>query len=158
MAEYDLAVKSSLIVTPGGRVNGQLAVRREKIVAILSADKAAPAKRTLDVGGQPVIPGLIDTHCHFRDPGYTHKEDYGYHGKKGALQAGADADFVVLEDHEEVLHADHSHYMCGWTPSEDFLTKGRPVKTVLRGRVIMEDGNVTAEQGSGRLLTPAMMA
>jgi dihydroorotase len=79
----------------------------------------------------------------------------GYYGRKGAILPGADADLVVLDmDHEEVLHASHSHYMCGWMPSEDFNTKGRPQTTILRGRVIMQDGNVTAEKGSGKLLHP----
>lgn len=79
----------------------------------------------------------------------------GYYGRKGAIVPGADADLVVLDmDHEEVLHAEHSHYMCGWMSAEDLPSKGRPQMTVLRGRVIMEDGNVTAEKGSGRLLRP----
>ena len=80
----------------------------------------------------------------------------GYEGQKGSIAVGADADLVVLDmDHEEVLHADQSHYRCGWMPSEDFASKGRPVLTILRGNVIMRDGNVTAAEGSGRLLTPA---
>ncbi|MFI6348630.1 dihydroorotase family protein [Streptomyces sp. NPDC050560] len=79
----------------------------------------------------------------------------GYDGRKGAIVPGADADLVILDmDHEETLHASHAHYMCGWMPSEDFETKGRPRMTVLRGKVIMEDGNVTAAKGSGRLLRP----
>ena len=80
----------------------------------------------------------------------------GYDGMKGAIDVGMDADLVVLDmDHEEVLHADNSHYRCGWMPSEDFNSKGKPVTTILRGRVVMQDGNVTAAQGSGRLLTPS---
>jgi dihydroorotase len=79
----------------------------------------------------------------------------GYYGRKGVIQEGADADLVVLDmDHEEVLHAEHSHYMCGWMSAEDLPSKGRPQMTILRGSVIMEDGNVTAERGSGRLLRP----
>ncbi len=79
----------------------------------------------------------------------------GFDGRKGEISVGADADLVILDmDHEETLHAEHSHYMCGWMPSEDFETRGRPRMTILRGRVIMEDGNVTAEQGSGQLLRP----
>jgi len=80
----------------------------------------------------------------------------GYYGRKGGILIGADADLVVLDmDHEEVLHASDSHYQCGWMPSEDFNSKGKPVTTILRGRVIAQDGNVTAERGTGRLLTPA---
>jgi dihydroorotase (multifunctional complex type) len=79
----------------------------------------------------------------------------GYEGRKGAIQPGADADMVILDmDHEEVLHAEDSHYMCGWMSAEDLPSKGRPETTILRGKVIMQDGNVTAEMGSGRLLRP----
>jgi dihydroorotase len=81
----------------------------------------------------------------------------GYYGRKGCIQIGADADLVVLDmEHEETLHASHSHYRCGWMPSEDFETKGRPITTILRGKVIMQDGNVTAEKGSGKLLRPQL--
>lgn len=85
--EYDLVVKSSVILTPEGRVSGQIAVKDEKIVAVLGADEAVVATKTIDAGDKPVIPGLIDTHCHFRDPGYTHKEDY-YHGTIAAAAGG----------------------------------------------------------------------
>jgi dihydroorotase (multifunctional complex type) len=80
----------------------------------------------------------------------------GFAGRKGSIVIGADADLVVLDmDHEDVLHADQSHYRCGWMPSEDFAVKGRPVMTLLRGKVIAENGNVTAAAGSGQLLRPA---
>ena len=71
--EYDLVVKSSAIVTPSGTVSGQIAVRGEKIAGVFTGDEALPAKKTIDARSKPVIPGLVDTHCHFRDPGYTHK-------------------------------------------------------------------------------------
>jgi len=84
---FDLVVRSSQILTPGGRVNGQICVRDEKIVGILGADETVEARRVVDAGDRPVIPGLIDTHCHFRDPGYTHKEDY-YNGTIAAAAGG----------------------------------------------------------------------
>jgi dihydroorotase len=87
VTEYDLVVKSDSIVTPSGTLAGQVAVRDEVIAAILAPDEEAPAKKTIDAGSSPVIPGLIDTHCHFRDPGYTHKEDY-YHGTVAAAAGG----------------------------------------------------------------------
>ena len=35
-----------------------------------------PARETLDATGLHVLPGAIDDHVHFRDPGYPHKEDF----------------------------------------------------------------------------------
>jgi dihydroorotase len=84
---YDLIVRSSHIITPSGRVAGQVAVRDERIVALLAPGEEADADRTIDAGAKPVIPGLVDTHCHFRDPGYTHKEDFE-HGTRAAAAGG----------------------------------------------------------------------
>ena len=79
----------------------------------------------------------------------------GYSDRKGAIKVGADADLLVLDmNREEVLSAATSHYRCGWTPTEGMKIKGAPVMTIRRGEIIMENGNVTAEPGSGQLLTP----
>ena len=72
---YDLLVRSRTILTDGGRLDGAVAVRDGRIVALLAPTQAAEAARVIDVGSHEVIPGLVDTHAHFRDPGYTHKED-----------------------------------------------------------------------------------
>jgi dihydroorotase (multifunctional complex type) len=72
---YDLLVRSRTILTDGGRLDGAVAVRDGRIVALLAPNQTAEAARVVDVGSHEVIPGLVDTHAHFRDPGYTHKED-----------------------------------------------------------------------------------
>ena len=55
----------------------------------LSIDPAADASsaRVLDGQGLCAAPGLIDTHAHFRDPGYTHKEDL-HTGSLAAAKGG----------------------------------------------------------------------
>jgi dihydroorotase-like cyclic amidohydrolase len=56
---------------------------------------------------------------------------------------------------EAVITAAHGFYSkCGWTNLEGRRVTGVPVMTILRGRVIAEDGVVTAEPGSGRPVTP----
>jgi len=72
---YDLVVRSRAIVADGGRFDGAIAVHGGRIAALLGATEAIEAARVVDVGDHEVIPGLVDTHAHFRDPGYTHKED-----------------------------------------------------------------------------------
>jgi dihydroorotase len=79
----------------------------------------------------------------------------GYYPQKGSISVGADADLVVIDmDHEEVLSAENALYRCGWASTEGLKTRGAPVTTVQRGRVLFENGQVTAEAGSGRVLRP----
>ncbi len=72
---YDLVVRSRAILADGGWFDGAIAVHEGRIVALLDATAGIPAVELLDVGDHEVIPGLVDTHAHFRDPGYTYKED-----------------------------------------------------------------------------------
>ena len=75
--KVDLVVKNGWIVTPEATTRGGVAISDGKIVAI-GADAVLPdGKRVIDVGGNHILPGLIDAHVHFRDPGLTHKEDFG---------------------------------------------------------------------------------
>ena len=46
-----------------------------------------PADKVLDCGGMTAFPGLFDMHVHFRDPGYTYKEDV-FSGSEAALAGG----------------------------------------------------------------------
>lgn len=46
-----------------------------------------PADRIIDVKGASVFPGLIDAHCHLRDPGYEYREDI-VSGTKSAAKGG----------------------------------------------------------------------
>jgi dihydroorotase (multifunctional complex type) len=81
----------------------------------------------------------------------------GLYPRKGAIAAGADADLVVLDlDRSETISAARGYSKCGWTPLEGREVQGVPVMTILRGRIIVENGEVLAEPGSGRFLRPAM--
>lgn len=80
----------------------------------------------------------------------------GYFPQKGVLSVGSDADIIVVDmDHEEVLKAENTLYLCGWASTEGLSARGKAVITVQRGRVVFENGVVTAETGSGRVLSPA---
>jgi len=81
----DLAVHSDRIFADGGWVDGIVAVSDGRIVDVTSAPVNAAER--IDAVGRVVLPGLIDTHAHFRDPGYTHKEDFET-GTRSAVAGG----------------------------------------------------------------------
>lgn len=72
----DLVINGGQIVTPDSVFAASIAVRDGKIIAVGRADAMPPAAETMDATGLHVLPGAIDVHVHFRDPGYPHKEDW----------------------------------------------------------------------------------
>src|ERR1043166_6424612 len=76
MDKVELLVKNGEVWTPGGFVAADIAVSQGKIAA-LGKPPVLPdtADTVIDAKAKKIIPGLIDTHTHHRDPGFTHKED-----------------------------------------------------------------------------------
>ena len=71
-----ILISDATIVNEGRRFNGHILIKDDTI------DRIAEGKfdgkfdgRRIDASGKIVIPGVIDTHVHFRDPGLTHKGD-----------------------------------------------------------------------------------
>lgn len=77
MATADLVIKNSTIVTEFCSFEGAIAVSGGKTTTLCSNENAPSASKTIDASGLYVLPGVIDVHVHFRDPGYTYKEDFG---------------------------------------------------------------------------------
>ncbi len=71
---YDLIVRGGTLVTPGGRVAADLAIRGGRIAGLGDHANDAAAE-VIDAAGLHVLPGVIDTQVHFREPGHEHKED-----------------------------------------------------------------------------------
>src|SRR5437764_2523057 len=75
-ANADLVINGGKIVTPDAVFEASVAIADGVILAV-GAESAMPsARETLDASGLHVLPGVIDDHVHFRDPGYPHKEDF----------------------------------------------------------------------------------
>jgi dihydroorotase len=83
----DLVIHNGRIVHPDSIVEASIAIRDGRIQAIGAAAAMPPATETFDAAGMHILPGAIDVHVHFRDPGYTHKEDWDT-GTAGAAFGG----------------------------------------------------------------------
>src|ERR1700731_523416 len=68
-------VRGRRVVTPSGTRQADVVIEDEQIVAI-EPHGGASAPQVIDAAERLVIPGLIDSHVHTRDPGQTYKEDF----------------------------------------------------------------------------------
>jgi len=94
MAEtYDLILKGGTVVNQDGEGVRDVAVRDGRVAAI-DTFGAASAGEVVDCRGLHVLPGVIDSHVHFREPGLTHKEDLES-GSRGAVLGGVTAVFEM---------------------------------------------------------------
>ncbi|HEX2566668.1 MAG TPA: allantoinase AllB [Burkholderiales bacterium] len=72
----DIVIRGGEVVTADAVFRADIAISGEKIVAVGTPDSIPAAARTIDATGKQVIPGAIDSHVHFRTPGYDYKEDW----------------------------------------------------------------------------------
>ena len=80
-------IENVTIVNPDGRMRGSVCIEGGKIRAVTDQVFEPGEAEVVDGSGKLLMPGLIDPHVHFRDPGATHKEDFES-GTRAALRAG----------------------------------------------------------------------
>lgn len=64
----DLVIRNASLLTPNGFVSGGIGVQDGRIAIIASDANLPKAGKTIEANGQIAIPGLLDTHVHFRSP------------------------------------------------------------------------------------------
>jgi dihydroorotase len=85
---FDLLVRNGTIVTANTTYAADLAVRAGRIAAIgAPGELGTEASQVLDASGRYVLPGVIDGHVHFREPGLEYKEDF-LTGSRAAVMGG----------------------------------------------------------------------
>ncbi len=83
---YDLIIEDGTVVSGTGRQVADVAIEGGTITYV-GPRPAGGAKRRVSAAGRYVLPGFIDTHVHFRDPGHPHKEDWES-GSRAAVIGG----------------------------------------------------------------------
>lgn len=73
----DLLLKNARIVTETRVFDGSVGVSEGRIAFVGSGREHPGAARVIDLNGRHLLPGCIDVHVHFREPGMTRKEDFG---------------------------------------------------------------------------------
>lgn len=91
--EYDLIIRDADVMTPWGRAAIDIGIRGERIAALGPLGDASCPK-VLRLPGLTVLPGVIDSQVHLREPGFPHKEDLET-GTKAALLGGVTTVFEM---------------------------------------------------------------
>ncbi len=90
----DLRIENGTIITAEGRFQGDIEIDGGKITAIRTdAGPRSEAKETVDISGQFVMPGMIDTHVHIRGGRLSHREDF----TSGTMAAASGGVTTVME-------------------------------------------------------------
>ena len=81
---------------------------------------------------------------------------FGVYPMKGSIQVGSDADFTIVDMKKETIIDPSVMYSKArdLTPYNGWKVKGVPVKTVVRGAVVMDEGEIIGEIGYGKIVKP----
>ena len=135
----------------GKRVNGVDAPFRDIPNGVPGLGSRLPVVFSEGVGK-----GRIDVNEFVRLTATNPARMFGLYPRKGTLMPGADADLVLWDPVKKVTIAnDLLQHVIDYTPYEGLEVIGWPVATLLRGHVVMRDGRVQAEPGSGQFLARA---
>jgi dihydroorotase/allantoinase len=80
---------------------------------------------------------------------------FGFYPQKGTIQVGSDADVILVDlDREWTITSDRVYTKCQLNPFHDWKIRGKVTHTILRGQVIMEEGEVMGKPGYGTFIKP----
>jgi len=99
---YDLILRGGSVATPNGLETIDVAVKQGRIAAL--GRVTGDAGEVIDAQGLTVLPGVIDSQVHFREPGLEHKEDLES-GTRAAALGGVTAIFEMPNTNPSTLTA-----------------------------------------------------
>ena len=78
---------------------------------------------------------------------------FGLHPRKGTIRIGSDADLTLLDLKSRYrFRADSMRSIGDFSPFDDWEMKGKPVMTIVNGRIVMEKGQVFEDEKAGRFV------
>lgn len=128
-------------VTYNGIVERTNVLIDEGIVLSTKAAADIEADKVIDAGGLYVLPGLVDAHCHLRDPGYEYKEDI-VSGTKSAARGGFTSIACMPNTNPAVDNAAVVRYIIEKSQKEGYVNV-YPIGAITKGL----EGNELSEMG-----------
>jgi dihydroorotase/allantoinase len=99
---FDSRFENGRVVTPDGVQSGvSIGVRDGAIAALGDPSELGAADRVVDLDGQYLLPGVIDSHVHVRSPGYEYKEDWS--SATAAAAAGGVTTVIAMPNTDPII-------------------------------------------------------
>jgi dihydroorotase (multifunctional complex type) len=73
--KLDMVIKNGEVCRPSGKTREDVGIADGKVVALANPGQLS-AEKAIDANGKIILPGIIHSHVHMREPGLTYKEDY----------------------------------------------------------------------------------
>ena len=87
----------------------------------------------------------------------NHAKMYGVHPRKGTIAVGADADIAIWDPERQVrISQSLLHHGSDYTPYEGIEVTGWPIATMLRGRLVVDNGKLDAKSKAGQHIARAL--
>ncbi|MBL4783911.1 MAG: dihydroorotase [Cohaesibacteraceae bacterium] len=134
---FDTILTGGTVVSQHGRIQTDIGILNGRIVSLEKLDLSS-APDVVDCKGLHILPGVIDTQVHFREPGLEHKEDLES-GSRAAVMGGVTGVFEMpntnpltisesalkakLKAAEGRMHCDHAFYIGGTRDNVDQLAR-----------------------------------
>jgi dihydropyrimidinase len=100
-----------------------------------------------------VAKGRIDLNRFVALTSTNHAKTYGLYPRKGTIAVGSDADIAIWDPERRVtISQSLLHHGSDYTPYEGLAVTGWPVRTIVRGRTIVEDGQLVEPTATGSYL------
>jgi dihydroorotase len=93
MIPLDIAIQGAQVVTGQSMQSVTIGIRFGKIAGHYGPGEEVAAHEVIDAKGKVILPGIIDAHVHFREPGYAHKEGF----ETGSMAAAAGGVTTVMD-------------------------------------------------------------
>jgi len=144
-------------------------------VDIIVTDHCAYSKKEKEIGWTDVwktpvgIPGLETLVCLLLSEGVNKKritlerfvqissetpaKIFGLYPKKGTIRVGSDADITIIDlKKENVISGDKLQCVADYTPFEGWKVRGWPILSLVRGKIVMENGEIKGRSGFGKFI------
>lgn len=149
-----LVIKNGRVIDPVNNVDEvmDVVVDGDEIIKTgknLGVDELGSDARVIDATGLVVSPGLVDSHVHFRDPGFTYKEDI-YSGAKAAAKGGVTTVILMANTKPPVDNPETLKYVLdkGAETDINILTTVNVTKG-MRGKEIVDMEDLASKGAAG---------